>query len=314
VEADDYQDQKQLESSAIFLANIRSEFETLLGQCNWLQVPSTCAKAANYALFQSGNRMRPLLALSSYAAIRGDWHDPQIIDFAILLEWFHKTSLVLDDILDDDEFRKGKPTLHRAFGQNPAFMTGIAMLCVGYDGLARKNATAEWKAVGTAILDGLNHCLVGQAEDISWNHTVGNVEAYFTVIAGKTASLSKLALQIAGLLAQGSEQQVSDLANYGFSLGMGYQILNDLKNFIGIEDVTGKGKKKDTDVSRPNIVSALAVEHGWQAADWTHDPEKIHILVKTAEGIAEEQFRTCLRHLENSRSSFYEEYYECFGY
>ncbi len=311
METDGHQEQKQLEFSAIFLANMRSEFETLLDQCEWLRVPSTCAEAANYALFHSGNRMRPLLALSSYAAIRGAWHDPQIIDFAILLEWFHKTSLVLDDILDGDDFRKGKPTLHRAYGHNPALMTGIAMLCVGYDGLARKNATAEWQAVGTAILDGLNQCLTGQAEDISWESAVGDVEAYLAVIAGKTASLSRLALQIAGLLAQGSEQQVADLANYGFYLGMGYQMLNDLKNFLGIEDLAGKGKHNDTDVSRPNIVGALAYEHGWQTSDWKRDPEKVACLVEAAEGLAEEQFQTCLNHLEHSRTSFYEEYYAC---
>ncbi len=273
-------------------------------------MPEKYTPAAKYAIFNSGSRMRPLLVLTGYAAIRGDWREPRIVDAAILIEWFHKTSLVLDDILDEDDYRKGRPTLHKAFGNKIALMNGLIMLCRGYDHLVAQAVKMDGKVV-EIFREGLDRCLVGQAGDVSWDSRSGDLEAYLDTIAGKTAALSELAMRACGRIANGNERQTEALADYGFNLGMGYQILNDLKNVMGVESRLGKGSKRDVDLNRPNIYWALAVDDGWTESNLEKKPEMKRLLIERSRAMAEEYLGKCRQSLLDSRDEFHAEFIEC---
>jgi geranylgeranyl diphosphate synthase, type II len=292
------------------LEKIQFEFNKIFQNQDYLLVPEDYLKVTNYALNKSGNRMRPLLALLGYAAIQGDWREPQIIELAILIEWFHKTSLVLDDILDEDDYRKGFPAVHKMFGKKQALMNGLIMLCRGYNHIIKKYESIDKKVV-EILREGLDRCLVGQARDIKWNSKTSNLDLYIRTISGKTAALSELAMQACCLLAKSNRPQTKALSDYGFHIGMGYQILNDLKNFTGIENELGKGKKKDIDLNRPNILSALAVDQGWADINWQNKIQMRNFLVKSSYNIAEEHFQQCLQSLSATHNFFYKEYYDC---
>lgn len=300
----------KLSKTALRLEKMRAEFNDIFKERGYLNVPAEYSTAADYALFQSGHRMRPLLALLGYASIKGHWKDGKIIETAVLIEWFHKTSLVLDDILDMDEYRKGHPTLHRVVGIKKALMNGLVMLCRGYEHLLRRSGdfSHEWMEI---FREGLDRCLIGQACDICWDNWNGNLEEYLKIIEGKTASVSKLALQASCFLARGNETQTFALTEFGFHIGKAYQILNDIKNVTGIEDKQGKGKKNDVNLNRPNIMSALGVEQGWAPVDWQNDLERKDSLLKASRDMAEKEFKICLQCLENAQKFFYKEYYDC---
>lgn len=210
-------------------------------------------------LGKTGKRWRPLLSTCVFRALND--MDPLIPEpmkkLAIAVECFHKASLVHDDIEDNDDFRYGDMTLHRQHGIPIALNVGDLLLGLGYGMIANsclpESGTVE--AVKVAAAGHHNLCL-GQGAELSWmrNHGTLSIEQVLDIFRLKTVPAFNVALQL-GAIGSGAGADVrAVLETFSESLGIGYQIRDDIQDFRDI------GKSSDANSVRPSILFALACE------------------------------------------------------
>jgi len=194
-------------------------------------------------LSRGGKRWRPLLMSIICESLGGG---DTALPLVPLIELSHNATLMHDDIEDDSEERRGKPAIHKIFGIDTAINSGsflyfLSLSCIeAYTG---KNKEQIYKLWGK-YMRGLH---LGQAIDISWHRRISfipSIDEYFIMCGLKTGSLSRLAAELGAYLAGASEETVLKLSEAAEKLGIGFQILDDVKNLT-----TGiPGKKRGDDV------------------------------------------------------------------
>ncbi len=211
--------------------------------------PILLHRSIRYSVLNGGKRLRPILTLMA-AELLG-LHFEQVLPAAAGIELIHCFTLVHDDLpcLDDDDYRRGKLTSHKVFGEAMAVLTGDALLVMGMEFLIRN---AEVKGIKKEsvirvlekVLEilGTRELLGGQVNDINWQKEKQNNESIIDIYKKKTSALICAALETGGLLAQATEAQLSTLYQFGVKLGLAFQITDDLLDF--------EQDKKDYD--RPN--------------------------------------------------------------
>jgi geranylgeranyl diphosphate synthase, type II len=238
-----------------------------------------------------GKRSRPFITLAAYDALRGapatlaeaGWELPDAIRrAAIAIETFHKASLVHDDIEDDDAYRYGHETLHRVHGIGTAINVGDYLIGLGYRlvGRDRKELGAD---VAADILDRFADAHMklseGQGAELLWrdaeNKSLTTLDA-LKIYALKTSPAFEAALYTGLRLAGPAEKYEKLVADYSRNVGVAFQILNDIKDWVGDEDnklVAGQ----DVLAARPTLLLALALE-GAQPAQ---REELLHLIEKS---------------------------------
>ena len=207
-----------------------------------------------------GKRWRPFLATSIYQAIQGANHPiPETMKhLAVAVECFHKASLVHDDIEDDDSYRYGKPTLHIENGMPVALNIGDLLVGEGYRLIAECGAEAHRIArMLSAASQGHRNLCLGQGEELHWkaNPDMLSTEKVLEIFQRKTSPAFDVALSLGALCAGANGGLCQILKCFSDSLGIAYQIRDD------IEDFTGDGIDSDFRVLRPSLLLALAVEN-----------------------------------------------------
>lgn len=240
----------------------------------------------------AGKRWRPFLVAATYSALAGVSSEPlprAVRQVAVAVECFHKASLVHDDIEDDDHWRYGKATLHRAHGVPVALNTGDFLLGEGYRLLSEVDLPPGERAdmLRTAARQHRNLCL-GQGNELSWMRrpaplTPGQVLDIFRL---KTAPAFEVALDVGAVAAGAGPDVRAALAAYSEALGIAYQVRDDLEDFeadSGCDDLWSR---------RPSLLLALAgaelsadgaaAADGPSHAQWTGDtvPEEVRRLVR----------------------------------
>ena len=221
------------------------------------EAPETLSKAIEYAVFPGGGRMRPRLCLA-VAQASGE-ADRSICDAAAAsLELMHCASLVHDDLpcFDDAAIRRGKPSVHRAFGEPIAVLVGDAMIVLAYEvlceGAAHKpSALPNLLRVLSTAVGAPSGIIAGQAWE---SEPKINLSAYQKA---KTGALFTAAVQ-AGALA--AEKDPAEWTAVGEKLGEAYQVADDLHDAASSADETGKPAGQDIRHGRPNAVSELGME------------------------------------------------------
>jgi len=215
----------------------------LLGQHGFQGAPEYLHAPARYALNAEGKRLRPALCLAAAEAVSGDWRGA--VAGATALEVFHTFTLVHDDIMDEDDLRRGQPTVHKQFDVNRALLSGDALLIYAYDLLLEIDPQFLPGALQRFNQGALDVCR-GQAWDMEFE-TAGDIDlqAYETMIDLKTGALLRLACGLGALLAGGSEAQISHLESYGVLLGRAFQLQDDLLEVISSAEVMGKSLGSD---------------------------------------------------------------------
>lgn len=219
--------------------------------------PPRLARALGYAVFPAGARIRPRLCLAVAAACGDD--KPALADgAACALELLHCASLVHDDLpcFDDADLRRGKPSLHRAFGQPIAVLVGDALIVHAFDTLARASRAAPERLGPLVSLfaraAGTPHGLVaGQAWE---SERSVSLERYHRA---KTGSLF-VAATMAGASAAGTDPM--PWCALGERLGEAYQVADDLRDALASSEEVGKPTHRDEALDRPNAVRELGVE------------------------------------------------------
>jgi geranylgeranyl diphosphate synthase type II len=221
-----------------------------------MRAPPSLARAIRYAVFPGGARIRPHLCLAVAKACGDD--APELVDAAACaIELFHCASLVHDDLpcFDDASQRRGKASVHRAFGEPLAVLVGDALIVMAFETLALAGASAPRRlaalTINLARAAGTPHGLVaGQAWE---SESSVPLDRYHRA---KTASLF-MAATMSGALAAGRDPL--PWKAMGEKLGEAYQVADDLLDAIALPDEAGKPTRQDAALSRPNAVAELGV-------------------------------------------------------
>ena len=192
-----------------------------------------------------GKRIRPVLLLMAYNL----WHEDvsPALPAALAIEYFHNFSLMHDDIMDEAALRRGHESVHVKFGRNAAILSGDAMLIRCFELLLEAGRINN---TGASLSSIMSHAAIticeGQQMDMDFEQLASpSEENYLEMIRKKTACLIGVSLQIGGELA-GADKEVCDaLYQIGESMGMGFQIQDDLLDVFGNESITGKQRGGD---------------------------------------------------------------------
>jgi len=208
--------------------------------------------AMKYAVLEGGKRLRPLLALSALRAAGGQ--EESGLAAACSLELVHAYSLVHDDLpaMDNDDFRRGKPTCHKLFGEALAILAGDGLLTHAFFLLARSMAP-ERVGQGVALLArcaGPQGMVGGQAYDIQPVEREPTLSEVARIHRLKTAALIEASVGLGGLLAAASPEVLSRLALFGRALGLAYQIVDDLLDWTGADHTLGRPSGADESKNR----------------------------------------------------------------
>lgn len=218
------------------------------------QVPQPLRSAMRYSLLLPGKRIRPVLLLMAYHLAREDWQTA--IPYACALEMIHTYSLIHDDLpaMDDDAFRRGKPTNHKVYGEGVAILAGDGLLNMAYETMLSAPVTLERPAEAVAAMEeiarraGVRGMIAGQALDVTLEGQPPRAEYVEYIHEHKTADLLTAPI-VAGLkLAGATEEQLEAGRLYGLNLGLAFQITDDLLDLEG--DVNLMGKEAGMDAQR----------------------------------------------------------------
>lgn len=241
---------------------------------SWLpqedELPPILHKAMRYVSLGGGKRLRPFLVLESCRVVGGD--EEQALPAACAVELLHTYSLVHDDLpcMDDDDFRRGKPTCHRVFGEGIAVLCGDALLTMAFEWLATKlpeRGVAPKIALQCVALlaeaAGSRWLVGGQALDISeqaTDYAETSAEMMQLIHERKTAALIRASCQMGALIGGADEVAYQALGDYGYWLGIAFQITDDILDAVGDPEQLGKSVQKDKRLKKLSCPLILGVE------------------------------------------------------
>ena len=201
----------------------------LRGYLTRLKGPRALRKAMEYAVFSGGKRLRPILAIESSRALKGNVK--KTLPFACAIEFAHNFSLVHDDLpaMDNDSVRRGKPTCHKKFGEGMAILAGDALLNLAFgilSNLKKKKALEATSLLSDAI--GVRNMIGGQVLDLTYGGR--NKRFRNKINRMKTAALMALSCKVGALAAGARPQHVKRMHEFGINLGLAFQVADDIKD------------------------------------------------------------------------------------
>ena len=232
--------------------------------------PSVLGESMRYSLLSGGKRIRPVLALAC-ADVLGI-ADEEILPFALALEMIHTYSLIHDDLpaMDNDDFRRGKPTSHKAFGEANAILAGDALLNESYGICLNESMKGEKYAVAAKFLNecaGIQGMIVGQSADIYYSELGQEVseEDLLYIYEHKTGKLILAPISIVSLLAGG--KYYVEMESFGKLLGRLFQMTDDILDVTGDFDDLGKNVGKDEGKNKLTCVRVYGLDGAKVRAD-----------------------------------------------
>ena len=228
---------------------------------------SRLKEAMLYAVQSGGKRIRPLLTLAVGAS--GTSRNKAALDLACALEMIHTYSLIHDDLpgMDDDDLRRGRPTLHKAFDEATAILAGDALLTLAFEVAVNANLEAGQLVEAVKILStasGMSGMISGQMKDIASEEATITLEEMKEIHREKTGELLLAAVRLGNLFID-DEKMKEAFVSYATHFGLAFQIQNDLQDVCWTSEQTGKETGKDSELSKNTYPSLLGVEGGKEA-------------------------------------------------
>jgi len=209
--------------------------------------PSIINKAMRYSVFGGGKRIRPILTLATAELFGRDTES--VIKAACGIELIHTFSLIHDDLpcIDNDDFRRGKPSNHKVFGEAIALLAGDALLVSGFDLIIENSEVKEIKKQSilkmikeTSFYIGIENMLGGQVEDISLKNEDITKADLINLYMKKTAALICLSIRAGAILSGANQRQLKALTKYGENIGLAFQIVDDMLDIMQDQRDMGK--------------------------------------------------------------------------
>jgi geranylgeranyl diphosphate synthase type II len=254
--------------------------ERLLPPAN--QYPSSIHQAMRHSVFAGGKRLRPILCMeagrmigtASQAGSSQDRALPAgIDDLGAAIEMLHTYSLIHDDLpaLDNDDLRRGRPTCHKAFGEATAILAGDALQTQAYEVLAQINCPAEPRvaiireiAHATGTIDGM---IGGQVVDLEAEHKKPDLATLEYIHRSKTAALITASVVSGGMYAGAKPADIERLRTYGQSIGLAFQIVDDVLDVTQTSEQLGKTAGKDSAAEKATYPAMFGIEESLRKAD-----------------------------------------------
>jgi len=274
---------------------VDSEMPNLLSEIK----PPELAAAVTYAILSKGKRIRPALVTLASEAVGGTAEKACFA--AASIELIHSSSLVLDDVIDKSEKRRGKSTVHALWGNDMALLT-VQILAA----LSLRIAARDPRLIH-AIADSLFY--MGEGEAMELVDFAKDKKSYLDLAFRKTGSLFSSAAEVGALVGGGNETQINDLKEFGNHIGIAFQIRDDILDCISKEDDIGKPVKKDLFMGRPSIVLLDAINSGISIERMMNcnNGELMHLVsdsIENAKRSAREEFEIAESKLDNLDNSF----------
>jgi geranylgeranyl diphosphate synthase, type II len=220
---------------------------------SFVSTPGVLRDAMEYMLFSNGKKIRPILAIATCEA-KGINSDDLLPCFCTL-EMVHTYSLIHDDLpsIDNDDLRRGKPTCHKVFGDAIALLAGDALLTEAFRVLSDVRYTDRISPKVTkqiifeiAQASGAEGMVGGQVMDIIYDGKEGSKNILHYIHLHKTGALMRSAVRIGAIAGGAKTRELKNLTKYGECIGLAFQIMDDILDSEGDEDIVGKRLKKDT--------------------------------------------------------------------
>ena len=212
--------------------------------------PTTIHRAMRYSVLAPGKRLRPILVVAGAEAVGG--RAEAVLDTACALELIHAYSLIHDDLpaMDDDDYRRGRLTNHKVFGEAMAILAGDALLTLAFRLIADNAARVAPAAVGAIVAEvadaaGTDGMVGGQVVDIESEGKTISAEMLDYIHLHKTAALIRVALRVGAMLAGGRPETVDAISRAGQALGLAFQIVDDILDVEGNLAELGKTAGSD---------------------------------------------------------------------
>lgn len=241
-------------------------------------------RAMRHAALANGKRMRPFFLLEAGAMF--DAPEKSLLRAAAALECVHTYSMVHDDLpcMDDDDFRRGQPTVHKAFNESTAVLAGDALLTLAFKILA-SSETHDDASVRTMLIErladaaGARGMVGGQMIDMLEEDSPRDLNTITRMQRLKTGALISYATEAAGLIGGAREPERNALAGFSNDLGLAYQIADDLLDATGDESEVGKPLRTDQGAGKANFVTLLGIDGARQRVRLLAAQSKEHLAI-----------------------------------
>jgi len=236
------------------------------------QYPVSIHQAMRHSMFAGGKRIRPILCMEAGRMVAGSL-PVGIEELGATLEMLHTYSLIHDDLpaLDNDDLRRGRPTCHKVFGEAIAILAGDAFQTPAYEVMARLKCPAEARvriieeiARGTGTVDGM---IGGQVADLEAERTKPDAARLQYIHRAKTAALITASVVSGGLYGGADDQQVARLRSFGQSIGLAFQIVDDVLDVTQTSEQLGKTAGKDTVAEKATYPALFGIDESIKKAD-----------------------------------------------
>jgi geranylgeranyl diphosphate synthase type II len=226
--------------------------------------PTTIHKAMRYSLFAGGKRLRPVLCFAAAEACAGK--TKPALPLACALECIHTYSLVHDDLpsMDNDDFRRGRPTCHKVFGDGIAVLAGDALLTVAFEiaaqaqGSRRYDLSEIFREISVAASS--RKLIAGQVADLeAEGKRIDRAQLRF-IHENKTAALITTSVRLGAMSANASEKQLTAITEFGRALGLAFQVIDDILDVTQTSEKLGKSAGKDIAAHKATYPSVIGLE------------------------------------------------------
>jgi len=233
--------------------------------------PATIHKAMRYSLFAGGKRMRPAVLLAAAKACGGT--DAAAMPLACAVECIHTYSLIHDDLpaMDNDDFRRGKPTNHKVFGEGIAVLAGDALLTQAFEIAAQAKGWPRYShrdlVLELARASGSLQLVAGQVADLEGEGKKLSVSELRYIHERKTSALLCCSVRLGGMSANCTPAQLQALTDFGYHVGLAFQVIDDILDVTQTTEQLGKTAGKDVAVQKATYPAIVGLEKSRKIAE-----------------------------------------------
>lgn len=232
--------------------------------------PTSLHKAMRHSLFSGGKRIRPILSIAAFEAVGGK--GDKILPFACGLEMIHTYSLIHDDLpaIDNDDYRRGKPTCHKVFGEAIGILAGDGLLTKAFE-LMTKPSSGDSAVIldivnEIARASGISGMVGGQVADIESEGKEVDFPTVQYIHSHKTGALILASVRTGVKLGGGDDETLKTFTHYGERIGLAFQIVDDILNVEGKAELLGKSTGSDLFKRKATYPSLLGIEESRKRA------------------------------------------------
>src|SRR5213596_134718 len=226
--------------------------------------PATLHKAMRYSLFAGGKRLRPILCLAAAEACRGKISNA--LPLACALECIHTYSLVHDDLpsMDNDDYRRGRPTCHKVFGDGIAVLAGDALLTIAFE-IVSMAKPARHYGMSTllreiAVAAGSQRLIAGQVADLEAEGKDVKRDQLRYIHENKTAAILTTSVRLGAMSANTDPKKLRAVTQFGRGLGLAFQVIDDILDVTQTSEILGKSAGKDVTAKKATYPAVIGLE------------------------------------------------------